>query len=98
MGGSQGEFEELWGTLFWGYPTDRIFKKMSKTDLPFRFCKIELRNTLFIFGRKNGRLFLLFDAIHPILTYFLFEALVALKGHIGAQIKSLLVAITKLRD
>ena len=31
-------------------------KKLSKTDLPFRFCKIGLRNTLFIFGRKNGRL------------------------------------------
>ena len=31
-------------------------KDLSKTDLPFRFCKIGLRNTLFIFGRKNGRL------------------------------------------
>ena len=37
-----------------------IFKKeLSKTDLPFRFCKIGLRYTLFIFGRKNGRLLLL---------------------------------------
>ena len=86
------------GDLILGLPNRPHFQKMSKTDLPFRFCKIELRNTLFIFGRKNGRLFLLFDAIHPILTYFLFEALVALKGHIGAQIKSLLVAIAKLRD
>ena len=25
---------------------------LYKTDLPFRFCKIGLRNTLFIFGRK----------------------------------------------
>ena len=25
-------------------------------DLPFKFCKIGLKNTLFIFGRKNGRL------------------------------------------
>ena len=25
---------------------------MSKTDLPFKFCKIGLKNTLFIFGRK----------------------------------------------
>ena len=32
-------------------------KKVSITDLPFRFCKIGLKNTLFIFGRKNGRLF-----------------------------------------
>ena len=31
-------------------------KKLSKTDLPFKFCKIGLKNTLFIFGRKNGRL------------------------------------------
>ena len=29
-----------------------IFKKMSKTDLPFRFCKIVLRNTLFILGTE----------------------------------------------
>ena len=29
---------------------------MSKTDLPFKFCKIGLKNTLFIFGKKNGRL------------------------------------------
>ena len=44
-----------------------------------RFCKIELRNTLFIFGRKNGRLllFLLFIAIHPI--FLLIEALITLK-------------------
>ena len=31
---------------------DHFQKKLSKTDLPFRFCKIGLRNTLFIFGRK----------------------------------------------
>ena len=31
-------------------------KNLSKTDLPFKFCKIGLKNTLFIFGRKNGRL------------------------------------------
>ena len=29
-------------------------------EFPFRFCKIWLSNTLFIFGRKNGRLFCLF--------------------------------------
>ena len=28
-------------------------KNLSKTDLPFRFCKIGLRNTLFIFVRKK---------------------------------------------
>ena len=27
-------------------------KKLSKTDLPFKFCKIGLKNTLFISGRK----------------------------------------------
>ena len=27
-------------------------KKLSKTDLPFKFCKTRLRKTLFIFGRK----------------------------------------------
>ena len=37
-----------------------IFKiNVSKTDLPIRFCKIGLGNTLFIFGRKSGRLFML---------------------------------------
>ena len=36
-------------------------KNLSKMDFSFRFCKIGLRNTLFIFGRKNGRLlFVLF--------------------------------------
>ena len=39
---------------------DLFQKKLSKTDLPFKFCKIGLKNTLFIFGRKNGRLLLLF--------------------------------------
>ena len=43
-------------------------------DLPFRFCKIGLRNTLFIFGRRNGRLlFCLFVCLlqlSPILAYF----------------------------
>ena len=29
---------------------------LSKTDFPFRLCKIVLRNTLLIFGRKNCRL------------------------------------------
>ena len=27
-------------------------KKLFKTDLPFKFCKIGLKNTLFISGRK----------------------------------------------
>ena len=38
---------------------DYFQKKLSKNDLPFKFCKIGLNNTLFIFGRKNGRLLLL---------------------------------------
>ena len=52
---------------------DHFQKKLSKTDLPFKFCKIGLKNTLFIFGRKNGRLLLLlFDVaiFCPILAYF----------------------------
>ena len=53
-------------------------KNVSKTDLPFKFCKIGLKNTLFIFGRKNGRL-LLFVVVCcllqlcPILAYFFFK-------------------------
>ena len=41
------------------FPFKKGFKKLSKTDLPFKFCKIGLKNTLFIFGRKNIRLLLL---------------------------------------
>ena len=48
-----------------------IFKKeLSKTDLPFKFCKIGLKNTLFIFGRKNGRLLFCLLQLCPILAYF----------------------------
>ena len=60
---------------------DHFQKKLSKTDLPFRFCKIGLRNTLFIFGRKNCRcvLFRLLQ-ICPILAYFVvIEALIELR-------------------
>ena len=48
-----------------------IFFKLSKTDLPFRFCKMWLRNTLFIFGRKKWTFvcFVLLQ-ICPILAYF----------------------------
>ena len=56
---------------------DHFQKNVSKTDFPFRFCKIGLRNILFIFGRKNGRLFCLFVCfalfvamLFPILAYF----------------------------
>ena len=35
-------------------------KKLSTTDLPLRFCKIGLRNILFIFGRKMVVGFVLF--------------------------------------
>ena len=68
-------------------------KKLSKTDLPFKFCKIGLKNTLFIFGRKNGRLLfvvccLLFVVcccccllqLCPILAYFFVKPF--LKGKI----------------
>ena len=69
---------------------DHFQKKLSKTDLPFKFCKIGLKNTLFIFGRKNGRLLLLFVVVCcccccllqlcPILAYFfLIEALIELR-------------------
>ena len=57
---------------------------MSKTDLPFRFCKIGFRNTLFIFGRKNGRLFCLFvcvfvAALSDFGLLFKIEALIELR-------------------
>ena len=55
-------------------------KRMSETDLLFRFCKIELGNTLFIFGRKMVVccLVLLLFILFQILT-FLIEALVKLR-------------------
>ena len=64
-----------------------IFKKnLSKMDLPFKFCKIGLKNTLFIFGRKNGRsLFvvvvvcLLQFFVRFWLTFFKIEAFVELR-------------------
>ena len=40
----------------WFGSSNGLKKNLSKTDLPFKFCKIGLKNTLFIFGRKNGRL------------------------------------------
>ena len=45
--------------IFFGSIAKRSFSKrfLFKTGLPFRFCKIGLRNTLFIFGEKNGLLF-----------------------------------------
>ena len=62
---------------------------MSKTDLPLRFCKIWLRNTLFIFGRKKWSfvvsvcfvcLFVCLLQLCPILAYFfLIEALIELR-------------------
>ena len=62
---------------------DHFKKKLSKTDLPFKFCKIGLKNTLFIFGRKNGRLLLLLLLLLFVATlsdfgllFFLIEALI----------------------
>ena len=46
-----------WLHLIWLVERIIFKKKLSKTYLPFKFSKIGLRNTLFIFGRKNGRLF-----------------------------------------
>ena len=40
-----------------------IFFKLSKTDPPLRFCKIGLRNTLFVFGRHMIVFFVCFVAI-----------------------------------
>ena len=63
---------------------DHFQKKLSKTDLPFKFCKIGLKNTLFIFGRKNGRLFCFVvvvccNFVRFWLTFFLIEALIELR-------------------
>ena len=64
----------------------KMKKKLSKTDLSFKFCKIGLKNTLFIFGRKNGRLLLLFvvvvvccNFVRFWLTFFLIEAFIELR-------------------
>ena len=46
----------LSGILFGSSRGSFSKNNLSITDLPFRFCKIGLTNTLFIFGRKNGRL------------------------------------------
>ena len=62
---------------------DHFQKKLSKTDLPFKFCKIGLKNTLFIFGRKNGHLLLFVvvccNFVRFWLTFFLIEALIELR-------------------
>ena len=40
------------GGIFFGSSRGSFSKeKLSKMDLPFRFCEIGLRNTLFVFGR-----------------------------------------------
>ena len=58
----------LLGGIFFGSSKGSFSKKdLTKTDLPFRFCKIGLRNTVFIFGRK---IVVCFVANTPILTYF----------------------------
>ena len=49
-------------------------KKLSKTDLPFKFCKIGLKNTLFIFGRKKWSFVVVcLLQLCPILAYFFFN-------------------------
>ena len=63
---------------------DHFQKKVSKTDLPFKFCKIGLKNTLFIFGRKNGRLLLLL-----LLLLLLFVATLSDFGLLFKQIEAL---------
>ena len=58
---------------------------MSKTDLPFKFCKIGLKNTLFIFGRKMVVccfvvLFVCCNTLSDFgLLFFLIEALIELR-------------------
>ena len=42
-----------WWHLIWLIERIHFFFNLSKTDLPFRFCKIGLRNTLFVFGRNT---------------------------------------------
>ena len=65
--------------LIYKHPLYFILKKnVSKTDLPFRFCKIGSRNTLFIFGRKNGRLFVLFGLFDLFVLFVLFFLFVAI--------------------
>ena len=59
-------------------------KNLFKTDLPFKFCKIGLKNTLFISGRKMVVccfVVLLFVATLSDfgLLFFLIEALIELR-------------------
>ena len=69
----------LLGGILFGSSRGSFSKKLSKTDLPFKFCKIGLKNTLFIFGRKNGRLLFVVCCccrllqLCPILAYFFFN-------------------------
>ena len=70
----------IWfGSSIWSFSK----KKLSKTDIPFKFFKIGLKNTLFIFGRKNDRLLLLLLFVATLsdfgLLFFLIEALIELR-------------------
>ena len=65
-----------------------ISKNVSKPDLPFRFGKIELRNTfdtLFIFGRKKMSFVVCFVCCNFVRSdfglyyFFLIEALIELR-------------------
>ena len=58
-----------WRNLFRLIERIIFTKKLSKTDLPFRFCKIGPKTTFFYFWQKNGRLFVLLQ-LCPILTFF----------------------------
>ena len=52
---------------------DHFQKKLSKTDLPFKLCKIGLKNILFIFGRKKWSFVVVcLLQLCPILAYFFF--------------------------
>ena len=68
-------------------------KNLSKTDLPFKFCKIGLKNTLFIFGRKNGRLLLFVVCLLFVATlsdfgllFYLIEAFVELRKMLSKKL------------
>ena len=49
---------------------DHLQKKLFKTDLPFKLCKIELRNTTFTFLQKNCRFLFCLLQLDQILVYF----------------------------
>ena len=97
-----GPYLNQLGGIFLGLSRGSILKTVQNgpSALLFRFCKIGLRNTIFIFGRKNGRLFVCFvlfccNIVRFWLT-FLIEALIELKKMLIYEEKIILCTVWEL--